>query len=446
MNKIVLLGTGKSSRHLLRFLYENIDFWNAEFVVCDLNLEEIKSRYAAKSNFILQEVNANDLASIESIIQGATITISMFPAFMHPEIAKICLKCKSHLITPSFLSEEMKSMHQDVLNADLIFLNELGFDPGIDHLVTLDTFKKWEEKGAQLISYKSYAGGLVADSSDNNPWNYKFSWNPRNVVLAAQGGTSKFLENGSVKYIPPYSVFERAETIVLPNGFSFDAYANRDSVQYKSLYQWNDVQTLFRGTLRRLNFCKGWDLIIKLGLVDDSFQMDLNENESLFSFYSRFYPFQTTETAKDDFIRFLGNEANADLIKKIEFLGFFDQDTKVPVSKGSPAFIFQKILEEKWALEESDTDFVVMAHFFEFLIENKKVRLISYFTKEGQDNYFTAMSELVGMPIAFATQLIIEGQMKQRGVLLPFTKEIYQPILTKLEEQGIHFIEEEIVL
>jgi saccharopine dehydrogenase (NADP+, L-glutamate forming) len=195
-----------------------------------------------------------------------------------------------------------------------------------------------------------------------------------------------------------------------------------------------------------LNFCKGWDLIIKLGLVDDSFQMDLNENESLFSFYSRFYPFQTIETAKDDFIRFLGNNANADLIKKIEFLGFFDQDTKVPVSKGSPAFIFQKILEEKWALEETDTDFVVMAHFFEFLIENKKVRLISYFTKEGQDNYFTAMSELVGMPIAFATQLIIEGQMKQRGVLLPFTKEIYQPILTKLEEQGIHFIEEEIIL
>lgn len=431
-NQILLLGAGKSSAHLIDFLSHYTLAENYKFIIMDIDTSLIPKEIYKLPSVEVIKVETKDIQFYKEYIASSTITISMLPAFMHLDIARMCLETTTHLITPSYISAEMKSMDNDVKSKDLIFLNEMGFDPGIDHMTTMKIYDKLEEKVAKLVSYKSYAGGLVAPKNDNNPWNYKFSWNPRNVILAGQGGEIVFKENGEIEKLSYNNLFANSETLTLSNGMKFDAYANRDSLKYEEIYDWKNISTLLRGTLRRTGFCEGWNLLIQLGLTN-------NENQIVAKgiTYSSFFQLFINEKV-EDFLQLQNENIKAKLIS----IGILD-NTSIIEKDGTAAEILQTILEPKWKLMSDDTDWVVMVHFLEYRIGDKKYSIESTLSLEGEDAHFTAMSKTVGMPIAFAALMILKNEIKERGVILPLTKEIYLPILDKLKNIGIDFIETE---
>lgn len=430
MKQITILGAGKSSSHLIRHLVSNRAALNIRIVILDIHTKHL----AIYSDLDYIEIHAIPSGSVEDYrpyVSQSYITVSMLPAFMHIDIAKLCLQYTSHLITPSYISEEMQSLSEDVVKKELIFLNELGFDPGIDHLTTMKIYNEIIDQGGILTSYRSYAGGLVAPRSDNNPWHYKFSWNPRNVILAGQGGDIKYKKNGVLQTLPYKDLFPQSENLVLSNGEEFDAYANRDSLKYEKLYGWEKIQTLLRGTLRKKGFCEAWAVLVTHGITDDTLKNRPFKGKTYHEFYA--------SILQMDVIEFLQNQTNS-IREKLEYIGFLDTHSQIEID-GSAAEILQSILSEKWKLNEHDTDWVVMVHLFEYILNGKKYELESYFSLEGESKTYTAMSKTVGMPIAFAIEMILNKEVKARGVLMPTSKELYLPILKQLEGIGISFKE-----
>jgi saccharopine dehydrogenase-like NADP-dependent oxidoreductase len=387
------------------------------------------------------QISKEDLDPYSKYIASSDVAISMLPAAMHLSIAKLCLRYKTHLITPSYISPEMASMDAEAKAKDLIFLNEMGFDPGIDHMTTMAIYHKIISDGGELKGYKSYAGGLVAAKCDNNPWNYKFSWNPRNVILAGQGGEIVYKKDRILHRIQYEQLFENSEIIDIHGNYSFDAYANRDSLQYESHYHWENLDTILRGTLRKRGFCRAWNFIIQLGLTENTKVIELHQDASYYDFYALFYQIPYSDHVEDAFYNKYPSIQKNDFEEKLKSIGFFDRTSKLKIVKGTAAQLFQSILEEKWKLDPQDTDWVVMVHFFEYTKGGKTYEIESSMTLEGEDEHYTAMSKTVGMPIAFACEMIIKNQMNQRGVFMPIYEEIYRPILKRLEDIDIRFHE-----
>lgn len=431
MKKILILGAGKSSSYLIKSLVEKAANWNFSLQIIDINTSLIPQEFRNLPHVTIYELPSGDISQYESFIQGSFITISMLPASLHLSIAKLCLSCNSHLITPSYISDEMWAMNEEVKQKNLIFLNEMGFDPGIDHMTTMEIYQKIQVQGGRLHTYKSYAGGLVAKKNDDNPWHYKFSWNPRNVILAGQGGDIKYFEKKEEVTISYAQLFHKAEKLILSNGSKFDAYANRDSAKYLSLYQWKDMDTILRGTLRYDGFCEAWSVLVNIGLTDDKMKLDNQIGLSYADFYAQF-----THKNHTDFLSNLKNEIKEKLI----YIGLNDTTSTI-TQNGSPAEILQSILEKKWKLTPTDTDWIVMVHIFEYELNGKNYRLESFLSVEGQDNLYTAMAQTVGMPIVYAVDAILHGQWNSVGVHLPIDSALYLPILQKLEAIGIQFKE-----
>ena len=295
-----------------------------------------------------------------------------------------------------------------------------------------------KNKGGVIKSFKSYCGGLVAPDYDTNPWNYKFTWNPRNVVLAGQG-TAQYIDSGKYKYIPYGQLFKRTDTVNVLNYGQFEAYANRDSLSYREIYKLNDIPTLFRGTLRKPGYSEAWDLFVQMGMTDDSYEMDVSGMNYL-DFFNSFI-----DVRDHDIKSYLKSHfrVNDDIISKVEWLGFFNK-INLGVDKGTPAQILQKILESKWLLKKEDKDMIVMQHQFIYEIDGKERELHSSFVLLGEDQTYTGMAKTVGLPVGIATKLILNGEIKSTGVRVPVSKEIYKPVLEELEQYGIRFIEEEI--
>ena len=295
-----------------------------------------------------------------------------------------------------------------------------------------------KDKGGIIKSFKSYCGGLVAPEYDTNPWNYKFTWNPRNVVLAGQG-TAQYIDSGKYKYIPYGQLFKRTDMVNVLNYGQFEAYANRDSLSYREVYKLNDIPTLFRGTLRKPGYSEAWDLFVQMGMTDDSYEMDVSGMN-----YSDFFN-SFIDVRNRDIKSYLKSHfrVSDDVISKVEWLGFFNQ-INLGIDKGTPAQILQKILESKWLLQKEDKDMIVMQHQFIYEIDGKEHELHSSFVLLGEDQTYTGMAKTVGLPVGIATKLILNGEIKSTGVKVPVSKEIYKPVLEELEQYGIRFVEEEI--
>jgi saccharopine dehydrogenase-like NADP-dependent oxidoreductase len=429
-NQILLLGAGKSSAHLIQYLAQQATIERFRFLIMDIDISLIPTEIDALEHVAVVEVSSKDINFYSTYIAESGIVISMLPAFMHIDIAKMCLTSGVHLITPSYISADMKAMEIEVKSKGLIFLNEMGFDPGIDHMTTMKIYHEIEAEGGRLTLYKSYAGGLVAPKNDNNPWNYKFSWNPRNVILAGQGGEIIYKENREKQTLTYAELFAKSELLILTDGSSFDAYANRDSLKYEELYQWQGIDTLLRGTLRKPGFCEGWNVLIQLGMTDNEKQIEAKGKT-----YQEFYQLFLTEKISDFLV-----SKNENVASKLIYIGFQDA-VSIIEKNGTAAEILQSILEQKWKLMPTDTDWVVMAHIFEYEINGTKTQLESRMSLEGETSLYTAMSKTVGMPIAFAAMMIYHGQIYEKGVLMPTNKEIYEPILSQLNQIGIEFIE-----
>ena len=439
MKKVLLIGAGKSSGYLIDYLLKHAVAEHFELTVADLNMEAalLKTQSLPYSKAIVLDIN-NAEQRLKHI-QEADIVISMLPAFMHFPVAQDCVNSKKHLITASYVSPEIMSLNESALANDVLLLNEIGLDPGIDHLSAMKVIHEIQKDGGKLTSFKSFCGGLVAPESNNNPWGYKFSWNPRNVILAGQS-TAQFMIDGKYKYLPYQRLFSSSEVIEVEGYGKFDAYANRDSLSYRKLYGIEDISTMVRGTLRQHLYCEAWHVFVMLGLTDDSIQIEIPKDYTYADFIASFLPGTDHDLTKR-LCDFTQKSAHDEIINMIIWTGLLGNE-KVDMEKGSPAMILQKLLEKKWLLEPSDKDMIVMQHLFEYTDINKSPKkCTSTLVVIGENSQKTAMAKTVGLPLAMAVRRLIKGEIKLRGVQIPVMPEIYEPILKELEEYGIVFEE-----
>lgn len=444
MRNILIIGAGRSASSLISYLLSKSVQENLRLVIGDISLELAKQKTKNHKNATAIALDILNENQRRSEIQKADIVISMLPAHLHIEIAKDCIEHKKHLITASYVSPEMQKLDEAAKKRNLIFMNEIGLDPGLDHMSAMKIIDEIREKGGKMFLFESFCGGLVAPESDTNLWNYKFTWSPRNVVLAGQGGAAKFLQEGTYKYIPYHKLFRRTEFLQLDEYGKFEGYANRDSLKYKSVYGLDDIKTLFRGTIRRVGFSKAWDMFVQLGMTDDTYIVDNSETISYREFVNLFLPYHPTDSVEVKLRLILGIDQDDSMWDKLVELEIFNPNKIVGLKNATPAQILEKILSDKWTLQTEDKDMVVMFHKFGFELNGEKKEINSKMVCIGDDQTYTAMSKTVGLPVAIATLLILNKKIKTPGVQLPINKEVYLPILEELENYGVIFTEKEI--
>ncbi|NRA11361.1 MAG: saccharopine dehydrogenase NADP-binding domain-containing protein [Crocinitomicaceae bacterium] len=445
MKNILVLGAGLSSSSLIRYLLENSVENDWKVCIVDQDIDMVQSKIDGHINGKAMSFNAIYAEQRRPEIEKADLVISMLPARFHVPIAEDCITYKTDLITPSYISEEMRELDEKAKEAGIVIMNEIGVDPGIDHMSAMKIIHEIKERGGKLTSFKSFTGGLIAPESDNNPWNYKFTWNPRNVVLAGQGGAASFLRNGRHKYIPYNRLFGRLENITIDGYGDFVGYANRNSLSYRETYGIEDIPTIFRGTLRRPGYCKAWDIFIELGMTDDSYSMENTANLTPRTFLNSFLPYNPSRPVEDKFKDFI-REDRMDSFERFEWLGLFKDEPIVGIENATPAQVLQKILVDKLSLEEGDKDMLVMVHEFEYELNGEKSQITSHMVNIGEDQIYTSMSNTVGLPTAICAKMILNGTLKSKGVTLPVQKEVYTPILEELEKFDIRFVEKELAL
>jgi len=440
MKKILVIGAGRSAVTLIKYLLDNSSANNWQVKVADFSIELADQAVGNHNNGKAIFFNVTDKKQRESEIENADIVISMLPASLHITVAKDCVRLGKNLVTASYVSPEIAELDEAAKQAGILLLNEIGLDPGIDHMSAMQVIDEIKENGGELTSFKSFCGGLVHPDYDNNPWNYKFTWNPRNVVLAGQG-TAQYIENGDYKYIPYTSLFERTEHMEVLDAGEFEGYANRDSLSYRKSYGLDDIPTLFRGTLRRKGYSEAWNVFVQLGMTDDTYKIENSDNISNREFINMFLPFNDALTVEEKLCKQFSLTTDSVIFQKIAWLSAFSEN-KVGMENASPAQILQAICEKKWTLGSEDKDMIVMQHQFEYVQNGEQKKLNSSLLVFGDDPRYTSMAKTVGLPVAIATKLILSGAIKSTGVKIPTTKDIYVPVLKELEENGINFVEE----
>lgn len=449
MKKVLVIGAGRSASSLIRYLLDAATKYDYEVTVADSSLELVKQKTGnhPKSRAVLLDIA--DEAKTRDEVGKTDLVISMLPAFLHPKIAELCVSLKKSMVTASYVSPEMKALDAEARKAGIILMNESGLDPGIDHASAMKAIDHIHEMGGRLISFKSYTGGLVAPEYNDNPWGYKFTWNPRNVVLAGHG-TACYIEDGKYSYIPYHKLFSRIEKIHIDGHGDFEGYANRDSLSYRSVYGIDNIPTLLRGTLRMPHYCEAWNVFVQLGVTDDSYHIPASEKMTYREFIEAFLPTDNGDIKKR-LALYVGIPDKGRIMDMLEWLGIFEE-TPIKLKDATPAQILQALLEEKWKLKDGDKDMIVMQHQFEYegptvsphagSTRMHKHRLLSSLVVKGDDAIHTAMAKTVGLPMGIVAKLILNGEIDNKGVCIPTVKQIYQPMLAELETLGIKFHEQ----
>ena len=438
---ILIFGAGKSTSYLLDYFTEKSDSESLHITIADLHIERIPDNIKEHAACTLLKLDIADGKARSEAISKSDIVVSMLPARLHNTVAEDCLSLKKNLVTASYVSKEMQDMKEEVKKAGLIFMNEIGLDPGIDHMSAMQIIDQIRNKGGKMLLFESFTGGLVAPESDTNKWNYKFTWNPRNVVLAGQGGAAKFIQEGTYKYIPYHKLFRRTEFMEIPGYGTFEAYANRDSLNYREAYGLQNALTLFRGTMRRVGFSKAWNMFVQLGMTDDSYTVEGSENMSYREYTNLFLPYSPTDSVELKLRHYLKIDQDDIMWSKLVELDLFNPDKIIGLKNATPAQMLQKILEDQWLLAKGDKDMIVMYHKFGYEIDGKKEQIDANMVVLGQNRTHTAMAKTVGLPVAMATILILNKKIKTPGVHIPLNKEVYEPILKELETYGVVFKE-----
>jgi len=441
MKNILIIGAGKSSSYLIKYLLEKSNNENLRLTIGDICTENadlmIQNHKNAKS--ILLDVF--NLEQRQKLIKKSDLVISMLPARFHVEVAKDCISFEKHMVTASYISKEMKALDKAAKEKGLVFMNEIGVDPGIDHMSAMQIIDQIKGIGGKMLLFESFTGGLVAPENDNNLWNYKFTWNPRNVVLAGQGGAAMFIQEGTYKYIPYHKLFRRTEFLNINGSGNYEAYANRDSLKYRSIYGLDGIPTMYRGTIRKVGFSRAWNIFVQLGMTDDSYTIQNSESMSYRDFVNLFLAYSPSDSVELKLRSYLNIDQDDLMWAKLIELDLFNPTKKIKLKNATPAQILQKILEDSWTLEEKEKDMIVMQHLFGYEINGEKKQIESSLVVKGENQNYTAMAKTVGLPVAIAALKILQGEIKTPGVQLPISKEVYEPILKELKEYGVHFIE-----
>ena len=441
MRNILIIGAGKSTAQLVKYLLEKAEKEDLYLIIADQVLSSAERLVRNTLRAKAVELNINKIEDRRKQIAEADIVISMLPAFLHSIVAEDCLELAKNLVTASYISDEMLKMDTEVKKKGLVFMNEVGLDPGIDHMSAMRIIDRIRDEGGKIILFESFCGGLLAPESDTNLWNYKFTWNPRNVVLAGQGGAAEFIQEGTYKYIPYHRLFRRTEFLDVENHGRFEAYANRNSLKYRSIYGLDDVLTLYRGTMRRVGFSRAWNLFVQLGMTDDSYNLQHTETMSYREFTNLFLPYSPNDSVELKLRHMLRIDQDDLLWDKLLELDLFNPYKILNLREATPAQCLQHILENKWTLEETDKDMIVMYHKFGFLLNGEQKQIDSTMVIIGENQTYTAMAKTVGLPVAIAALKILNKEITQPGVQLPIAREVYEPILKELEDYGIVFKE-----
>ena len=479
---ILLIGAGKSATVLIDYLIGEAKENGWKISIADANLEMVAQKIGGRPEAVGVELDIHDTTKRQLLIASADLVISMMPPALHAFIAKDCLEFSKHLLTASYVDDTIKAMHDEVVKKGLIFLCEMGLDPGIDHMSAMKILDEIKAEGGKITSFKSHCGGLVAPESDDNPWHYKISWNPRNVVLAGKAG-AVYLEDGNEVKKEYVSLFKEKHLVNIHdnNPFTLAYYPNRNSMGYTELYGLYDTHTFIRTTLRYPEFMSGWHHIISLKLTDeepaydtsnmllkDFFETHLERNglQHWLEEYLEKHFLQVnhviesilaqlkvlaTETESSNNRKSLIqkaqqlmahnlHEANL-MLQQLLYLGMKDGETLINKGVCSAADVLQFILEKKWVLDPSDKDMIVMLHEIEYTIHDKPYKMDSLLIVKGEDSLRTAMAKTVGLPLGIAAKNILNGKIKDTGVVIPVGKSIYAPVLKELEKWGVKFYE-----
>lgn len=444
LRKILIIGAGKSTAYLLDYLLEKAASQKLHITIGDLNPDSISKSVKEHPSCTIIQLDIFREDDRKRVIEDSDIVVSMLPARMHNNVAKDCLAFGKHLVTASYISPEIRALHKKVKEKGLVFMNEMGLDPGIDHMSAMQVIDRIRQKGGKMLLFESFTGGLVAPESDTNLWNYKFTWNPRNVVLAGQGGAAKFIQEGTYKYIPYHKLFRRTEFFEIEGYGRFEGYANRDSLDYRKAYGLEDVLTLYRGTMRRVGFSKAWNMFVQLGMTDDSYTIENSKGMSYREFVNLFLPYSPTDSVELKLRHYLKIDQDDSIWGKLLELDFFSAKKTILLKNATPAQVLQKILEDSWTLTKDDKDMIVMYHKFGYELSGKKRQIDANMVVIGENHSHTAMAKTVGLPVAIATLLILNKEIKTPGVQIPINKEIYEPILSELSALGVIFKEFEV--
>jgi saccharopine dehydrogenase-like NADP-dependent oxidoreductase len=440
MQKVLILGAGRSSSSLIQYLVDLSQTDNFTITIGEKNPD------VARQKFPFIDIIPFDISEEEkakNIISEHHLVISMLPAHLHYHAAKQCAAQGIHFITASYVTDEIKALDEEFKAKNACCIMEMGLDPGIDHMSAMKVLDRIREEGHELTSFETFTGGLLDEATEkDNPWQYKFTWNPRNVVLAGNG-TVKFIQEGRYKYIPYRRLFTRTEVIHIPGHGYYEGYANRDSLKYRSLYKLEDVRTLFRGTLRRVGFGKAWNIFIQLGATDDTYKMEKVGEMTHRQFINSFLSYNPDDSIELKLAHYMNLGMESDEMFKLKWLGLFD-DEPVGLEEGTPAQILEHILKKKWTLKDGDKDRIVMWHKFDYLDQGKHKQIQSHMVATGDDLVHTAMSKTVGLPLGILAKLILQKLIDLKGVHIPTEQVLYEPILDELEHMGFEFMEREV--
>ena len=441
MKQIGILGAGRSAGYLVEYLGEYCARVGRELYVYDLDFHRLQHSFTVNDKTHLVVADLSDAQVVSDILKNLDVVVSVLPPPMHLPVANLCLEQGCHLFTASYTSEGMLALDAQAKEKGLLFMNELGLDPGIDHLSASKLFDHAKSLGLEVVTFESHCGGLVDEACcENNPWKYKFTWNPTNVVLAGQGGSSIWKEEGEVMQLNGHLIFANAREITVPGIGVFDVYANRNSLTYEKLYGLTKARTLLRGTLRRRYFCAAWDVLVVQGFTDSKNVMFDSGDADSKEWFSKVTGCLNTDLWIESLL-----SSGVDLVNIEGHLRFLQLElgceNLVIVGKTS-AQILEQILLDRWALEANHRDEVVMVHklgVMDSLGDEKHWYSVLKVMGEGGDR--TAMAKTVGLPLAMGVETFLEEEHADRGVCLPFDKSWYAPILEKLERQGIVFDE-----
>lgn len=439
MKTILLFGAGKSTTFLIEYLGTCCEENNWRLLVCDFNLSLAESKTKNFPSTQAISFDIRDEAKRREVISNSDVVISMLPPGMHFLVAMDCITFAKHLLTASYVDEKIKSLKEDIKKKGLIFICEMGLDPGIDHISAMQIINGIKKQGGKINSFKSYCGGLVSPESDDNPWHYKITWNPANVVTAGNAG-ALYREDGRTIEVRYADIFKNKNNMAdVPGLCSLAWYANRDSLSYIDTYHLHDTTTFLRATLRYPAFCRGWEKFIQLDLANRNDEEEIKGCNTLKDWFNlkkeKFFSQHKIDFDKNIFF-------NPEFSEQINYLGL-NEEENLSVKDINSALLLQHLLEKKLAMQPHDRDMIVMLHEVEYCVNGKNKAIKSCLIVKGEGQTHTAMAKTVGLPLAIAAKLILQNKIKLSGLHIPVIPEIYEPVLKELELNGIQFNEAE---
>lgn len=437
MLNVLVAGAGKSSTWLIKYLLQHASRSKWTITVADGNAEAIQSRIGDHPSAKAVVFDISNERERQQLVQAADIVVSLMPPQLHILLAKDCLQFRKNLITSSYISPEMLELDKAVKDAGLMFMCEMGLDPGIDHMTANQIIHSIQRVAGYLTSFTSYCGGLIAPESDDNPWHYKFSWNPRNIIDAGKAGAA-YLLNGQKTEVDYAAMFRKNDTVEVDGHGRFAWYPNRDSLKYLDIYDVPDATTFLRATLRHPDFCLGWNALVKLAATDSG---KLSGNPATYAEWMKALSDynDTSVSLRDHVANVLQLKAKEKVLKMLEWLGLFS-DEAIPAGKTNNGDILLDLLEKKWQMNPEDKDMVVMQHEVEYEHRGRQNKLISSMVIKGENRELSAMAKTVGLPMGILTRMVTSNKLRlPLGIHIPNMPAIYRPVLNELVHYGVEF-------